>query len=63
MNQRKNKKAYYHLPGLFEFYEYIRNTENIFTTGARSAQSTALPQTASGEAAAQDLALIIQKKF
>ena len=21
MNQRKNKKAYYHLPGLFEFYE------------------------------------------
>lgn len=32
------------------FCHYIRNTENIFTTGARSAQSTALPQTASGEA-------------
>lgn len=24
MNNKMNKKAYYHLPGLFEFYEFYR---------------------------------------
>ena len=69
MSQRKNKKVYYHLPGLFEFYEYIvpfchyiRNTENTFMTGVRSVPSMALLQIVSGEADAQDLDLIIQKK-
>ncbi len=69
MSQRKNKKVYYHLPGLFEFYELYcaflplyRNTENTFMTGVRSVPSMALLQIVSGEADAQDLDLIIQKK-
>ena len=44
------------------FCHYIRNTENTFTTGVRSVPSMALLQIASGEADAQDLDLIIQKK-
>ena len=40
--QAKRNKAFYHLPGLFEFYElyrafcrYLGNTENIFMIGVR----------------------------
>ena len=49
------KRAYYHLPGLFEFYELYRvflplfgNIENISMTGARLVQYTGLRQTVSG---------------
>ena len=70
MSQRKNKKVYYHLPGLFEFYElycaflplYKEHREYSFMTGVRSVPSMALLQIVSGEADAQDLDLIIQKK-
>ena len=68
MSQRKNKKVYYHLPGLFEFYELycaflpLYKEENTFMTGVRSVPSMALLQIVSGEADAQDLDLIIQKK-
>ena len=44
------------------FCHYIRNTENTFMTGVRSVPSMALLQIVSGEADAQDLDLIIQKK-
>ena len=49
------KRAYYHRPGLFEFYELYRvflplfgNIENISMTGARLVQYTGLRQTVSG---------------
>lgn len=45
------KQAYYHLPGLFEFYELyriflplFRSTESIFMTGAKLVQYTELHQ-------------------
>ena len=47
MYNTKKSIAYYHLPGLFEFYElyrdfclYFANIENIFMTGVRLAQFT-----------------------
>lgn len=49
--------AYYHLPGLFEFYElyeafcrYIGSTESISMTGAGLAQYMVRLQTVSGAA-------------
>ena len=68
MSQRKNKKVYYHLPGLFEFYElycaflplYKEHREYFY--GVRSVPSMALLQIVSGEVDVQDLDLIIQKK-
>ena len=51
----KQKKAYYHLPGLFEFYELYREFLPLFRTHreyfydcATSAPSTAHRPTASG---------------
>lgn len=51
------KKAYYHLPGLFEFYElyeafcrYIGSTESISMTGAGLVQYMVRLQTVSGAA-------------
>ena len=51
------KKAYYHLPGLFEFYElyeafcrYIGGTGRLSMTGAGLAQYMVRLQTVSGAA-------------
>jgi len=63
-NTSKPGVAYYHLPGLFEFYGLYRmflplfyhRQMNIFTTGAPSAPFMGPWATASGVAAAQVLA-------
>ena len=56
MYNTKKSIAYYHLPGLFEFYELYREflplfrraSENIFMTGVRLARYTEHRQTVSG---------------
>ena len=55
MAQHERSTAYYHLPGLFEFYELyrvflplFREHREYFTTGARSVRSTVHRPTASG---------------
>ena len=62
--------AIYHLPGLFEFYELyrvflplFREIENIFMTGARSAQSTVHQPTACGVVDVSGKEIMIHGKF
>lgn len=57
MNSVKRDTAYYHLPGLFEFYERIRcfchcfaGIGNTFMNGARLALSMAPQRNVSGAA-------------
>ena len=57
----KKEKAYFHLPGLFEFYELYcaflplyKEHREYFYAGVRSVPSMALLQIVSGEADAQD---------
>lgn len=64
------KRAYYHLPGLFEFYELYRvflplfgNIENISMTGARLVQYTGLRQTVSGAVVVLPLERQTRKKY
>lgn len=64
MAQHERSTAYYHLPGLFEFYELyrvflplFREHREFFTTGARSVRSTVHRPTASGAGAALALAM------
>ena len=69
--EKLNKKAYYHLPGLFEFYELYRvflpvfreHIENIFMNGVKSALSMDLRRIVSGEEVVLALVRIIQKKL
>ena len=63
-------RAYYHLPGLFEFtncIEYfchcIGNTESIFMIGVRSVPYTVPRQTVSGVAVARPLEILRQRKY
>lgn len=63
-------KAYYHLPGLFEFYEltacffrYIGSTGTGFMTGVKSVRSMELRQIVSGAAGVPVLERMIRKKF
>ena len=56
--------VFYHLPGLFEFYDLYKaflpfsaSTGNIFTSGVKSAPSTVRPAIACGVVAASDLAM------
>ena len=64
------KRAYYHLPGLFEFMnctEYFcrcsGNIENISMTGVRLVQYTGLRQTVSGAEAVHPLERQMRKKY
>ena len=63
-------KAYYHLPGLFEFYELYRvflplyrETGTGFMTGVKSVRSMELRQIVSGAADVPVLERMIRKKF
>ena len=64
------KKAYYHLPGLFEFmicieysFLFIRSTESIFMTGARSVPFMVHRKAVSGAVEESDVEMKIRKKF
>ena len=70
MNKTKKETAYYHLQGLFEFYELYRkflalfmSTENIFMTGARSVLSMVHRQIACGEADVRALEKTMHRMF
>lgn len=64
------KRAYYHLPGLFEFYELyrvflplFREHREYFMTGVRLVQYTGLRQTVSGAEAVHPLERQMRKKY
>ena len=64
------KKAYYHLPGLFEFYELYRiflslyqEHREYFMTGVRSVPFTVHRQTVSGAVGESEVETKIRKKF
>ena len=65
-DKTKRNTAYFHLPGLFEFYElyriclYIQNTESTFMTGVRLALSTEHHRIASGAAAVWKMKPVIR---
>ena len=63
-------KAYYHLPGLFEFYElyrvfylYFGNIENIFMTGVKSVRFMEHLGTASGVVVVWNVETADHRKF
>ena len=66
----KRSIAYYHLPGLFEFYElykvcfcrYFGNIENIFMIGAILDLSMVPQRIVSGAEDEQDLGMMMQRK-
>ena len=66
-DKTKRNTAYFHLPGLFEFYElyvffcpYSMSTENTFMTGVRLALSTEHHRIASGAAAVWKMKPVIR---
>lgn len=70
MTQLKKRKAYYHLPGLFEFYELYRlfypcfgNIENIFMTGVKLVPFMEHRGTASGVAVVWNVETADHRKF
>ena len=70
MNKLQRSIAYYHLPGLFEFYELYKvflplfeNIENIFTIGVISVLSMVLLQIVSGEEDVPGLEIMSRRKY